>query len=171
MITTCKEGDNSWWIEASTLDIDQQEETADGRNALSLSRRRSNFCLTLLLLSRLARKRKSGFLTPKMGANSTFGFNVEIPYYWNIAPNYDYTMVLKPMSKRGFMLGNQFWYLQPTFGGQLDYDILFHDRETKKKRYSLAWKHTQRLWGGVGLGVNYQRESPMTTTSPTSPRT
>ncbi len=95
MITTCKEGDNSWWIEASTLDIDQQEETADGRNArLSISAA-FQFLPHLTLLSRLARKRKSGFLTPKMGANSTFGFNVEIPYYWNIAPNYDYTMVLK----------------------------------------------------------------------------
>lgn len=158
MITTCKEGDNSWWIEASTLDIDQQEETADGRNARLYLGGVPIFASPYFTFP-IGEKRKSGFLTPKMGANSTFGFNVEIPYYWNIAPNYDYTMVLKPMSKRGFMLGNQFRYLQPTFGGQLDYDILFHDRETKKKRYSLAWKHTQRLWGGVGLGVNYQRVS------------
>ena len=32
-----------------------------------------------------------------------------------VKENYDYTLTLKPMSKRGVLFGNEFRYLQPTF--------------------------------------------------------
>ncbi|MBI1181350.1 MAG: LPS assembly protein LptD [Alphaproteobacteria bacterium] len=37
-------------------------------------------------------KRASGFLTPNFGQSSILGFNTEIPYFWNIAPNKDLTI-------------------------------------------------------------------------------
>lgn len=94
--------------------------------------------------------------------SSTLGVNMEVPFYWNIAPNYDYTLTLKPMSKRGVLFGNEFRYLQPTFSGQVDYNVIFKDKETHERRYGVAWKHYQRI-GDVSLGVDYQR-SPITTT-------
>jgi LPS-assembly protein len=36
-------------------------------------------------------KRKSGLLTPRYGVDSEFGALVEVPYYWNIAPDKDAT--------------------------------------------------------------------------------
>ena len=36
-------------------------------------------------------KRKTGFLVPTFDASSEFGFGVETPFFWNIAPNYDVT--------------------------------------------------------------------------------
>lgn len=158
MITTCREGDNSWWIEASTLDLDNNEEVAEGRNARLYLGGVPVFASPYFTFP-IGEKRKSGFLTPTFGVNSTFGFNLEIPYYWNIAPNYDYTVVLKPMSKRGITIDNQFRYLQPTFGGEVKYEFLYKDKETKTYRYALDWKHTQRLPGGVNLGIVYQKVS------------
>jgi LPS-assembly protein len=35
--------------------------------------------------------RQSGFLIPAFRYSSQFGFGVEIPYFWNLAPNYDIT--------------------------------------------------------------------------------
>jgi LPS-assembly protein len=36
-------------------------------------------------------KRQSGFLPPRFFQSSFFGFGAQIPYFWNIAPNYDVT--------------------------------------------------------------------------------
>ena len=36
-------------------------------------------------------KRRSGFLAPSFGHSSDFGYTTEIPYFWNIAPNMDFT--------------------------------------------------------------------------------
>jgi LPS-assembly protein len=36
-------------------------------------------------------KRKSGFLIPKIGGSEDLGFTVETPYYFALAPNYDFT--------------------------------------------------------------------------------
>ena len=34
---------------------------------------------------------QSGFLSPSYGSSSTLGFGVEVPYYFALAPNYDFT--------------------------------------------------------------------------------
>jgi LPS-assembly protein len=36
-------------------------------------------------------KRKSGFLLPEITSSSTLGFTSEVPYYFALAPNYDFT--------------------------------------------------------------------------------
>ena len=39
----------------------------------------------------LCSERKSGFLFPSIGNTSTSGLQLSVPYYWNIAPNADFT--------------------------------------------------------------------------------
>jgi LPS-assembly protein len=46
-------------------------------------------------------KRKSGFLAPGFGASSTLGFRMEVPYYFALAPNYDFTFAPEYLSKQG----------------------------------------------------------------------
>lgn len=36
-------------------------------------------------------KRRSGFLIPSFGYSREYGFGVEVPYFWELAPNYDIT--------------------------------------------------------------------------------
>jgi LPS-assembly protein len=158
IFTTCQAGDNSWWIAAKDVELDQNDETADASNARLYLGGVPVFATPWLSLP-VTDKRKSGFLTPKFGVSSSLGVNMTLPYYWNIAPNYDYTITPQPMTKRGVLLGNEFRYLQPNFGGQLNYDILWKDREYDRKRYALAWKHYWRHSSGLSFGVNYQRVS------------
>jgi LPS-assembly protein len=40
-------------------------------------------------------KRRSGFLMPGVSYRSVYGFGVQVPYFWNLAPNYDITF--KPL--------------------------------------------------------------------------
>jgi len=53
-------------------------------------------------------KRKSGFLMPGYTTTSTYGFGVEIPYYWAIAPDYDLTFSPRITSKQGVLLQGEF---------------------------------------------------------------
>lgn len=53
-------------------------------------------------------KRKSGFLTPTISTNSNYGAAAEIPYYWALAPNYDFTFAPMITSKQGVLLQGEF---------------------------------------------------------------
>src|SRR6201993_4985623 len=53
-------------------------------------------------------KRKSGFLTPQPGESSVYGYSLEIPYYWAIAPDYDATFTPRITSKQGVLLSAEF---------------------------------------------------------------
>lgn len=46
-------------------------------------------------------KRKSGFLTPSPGFSRNLGFNVQVPYYWAIAPDKEFTFAPLFTTKEG----------------------------------------------------------------------
>ena len=49
-------------------------------------------------------KRKSGFLLPGYGSSTDLGTIIETPYYWALAPNYDFTFTPVYTSKRGLLM-------------------------------------------------------------------
>ncbi|HZO47668.1 MAG TPA: LPS-assembly protein LptD [Xanthobacteraceae bacterium] len=46
-------------------------------------------------------KRKTGFLIPTFGSSSRYGAAVTMPYYWALAPNYDFTLTPKITTHQG----------------------------------------------------------------------
>ena len=60
-------------------------------------------------------KRKSGFLMPGFGSSTTLGFTSEIPYFFNLAPNYDVTLHPMYTAKQG-ILWQADWRHKATFG-------------------------------------------------------
>jgi LPS-assembly protein len=53
-------------------------------------------------------KRKSGFLMPAYSTNAGYGFGIETPYYWAIAPDYDATFSPRFMTRQGVLLQGEF---------------------------------------------------------------
>jgi LPS-assembly protein len=53
-------------------------------------------------------KRKTGFLMPGFLESSTFGYAVEVPFYWAIAPDYDMTINPRIMSQQGVLMQAEF---------------------------------------------------------------
>ena len=53
-------------------------------------------------------KRKSGFLAPKFINTGRLGYGVGLPYFFNLAPNYDLTVTPTYLSKQG-LLGQVEW--------------------------------------------------------------
>ena len=53
-------------------------------------------------------KRKSGLLIPRFSYSTVFGYGYEQPYFWNIAPNADLTLLPKFTTEQGPLLGAEF---------------------------------------------------------------
>ena len=79
-------------------------------------------------------QRKSGFLMPVIGMSKRTGVDLTLPYYFNLAPNYDFTFYPRFLFDRGVMLGGEFRYLTQQSHGQLSGDIIPFDSKFKNER-------------------------------------
>ena len=53
-------------------------------------------------------ERRSGFLTPSYGSSSILGFTLQVPYYWDIAPNKDATITPFITADEGLVMIGQY---------------------------------------------------------------
>ena len=156
--TTCRAENPDWYLRVGDLDIDQQRQVGTAHHA-------AVFFLDVPILYTpwldfpLSNARKSGFLTPSFGSTGRRGLEVSLPWYWNIAPNYDATFTSRLMTKRGLMLNGQFRYLQADYAGELDAEGILRDRPTNQDRYGLAWRHSQNLAPGLRASINLNKVS------------
>ena len=157
--TTCPAGNDDWYMRARDLKIDEGTEIGVARDA-SVVFKGVPILYTPWIDFPLANQRKSGFLPPITGNSSNSGFEFTLPYYWNIAPNYDSTLGVRGMTKRGVQYLSEFRYLEPTFNGTDRLDLLPDDQvDQDKTRYAMLFQHTQNWANGLSASVNYQRVS------------
>lgn len=157
--TTCPVGNDDWYLRARDLKIDQVTNVGVARDA-SIVFKGVPILYTPWIDFPTGNERKSGFLPPTMGNTSNNGFEFTLPYYWNIAPNYDATLAPRVMSKRGAQFNSEFRYLQPTSYGLDRVDLLPDDQiDNDKTRYALLFQHSQNLGEGLTGSVNYQKVS------------
>ena len=126
--TTCGPGDNAWWVQAEAIEFDGLDETATATFA-TLYFKGLPVLASPILSFPTSDRRKSGFLTPSFGLSSTLGTDISTPYYFNLAPNYDYTLTPRVMTKRGVLFENELRYLSPTQRATLLYHGIAKDRE------------------------------------------
>ena len=128
--------DQSWELVADEISINGEE-----GKAKNISLRFGNVPL-LYLLPSLAfptnDDRKSGFLIPSFGSSSKRGLEIEIPYYWNLAPNADLKTTVNWMKKRGAEIKSQLRFLTSKQHASIDLnhlpsDDLFNDDRTYSK--------------------------------------
>jgi LPS-assembly protein len=103
--------------------------------------------------------RKSGWLPPSLNIDSRGGFQLAVPYYWNIAPNRDATFTPGISTKRGVALGSEFRYLEPTYHGTANFDLLPHDDLAGRSRHALSLQHHLGLPRDARLDLRVLRVS------------
>lgn len=153
-----------WLMRAATLRIDNEEEVGEAEDA-ELSFKGVTFLSVPSVSFSLSEKRKSGFLAPIYGVDSTSGTELTVPYYWNIAPNRDATLYPTVMLKRGINVGGEFRYLEPLYNGRLRLDYLPGDKLRDSDRWGYSYTHLGALetgspWlGNLGINLNLNRVS------------
>lgn len=96
-------------------------------------------------------QRKSGFLTPQIAERDRTGLDIAVPYYLNLAPNYDLTLEPRYLGKRGMQLNSRFRYLMPRSDGQFALEYLPNDSETKQDRSYVNLRHRTAFGSGWQL--------------------
>lgn len=107
----------------------------------------------------LTDERKSGWLPPSFAIDSRSGVQVEMPWYWNIAPNRDATFTPSASLRRGVGLGTEFRYLEPNYHGDLNLTLLPYDREARRSRYEFGANHQASWSDDTRLSIQVQRVS------------
>jgi LPS-assembly protein len=142
--TTCEPGNDDWRLEASELYLDYFEEEGVAHGA------RLRFLGAPILGSPyfsfpLNNRRRSGLLAPQYAQTSNRGAELELPFYWNIAPEQDATLVPTYMSKRGEQLKTQYRYLGHSYFGQARAEYMPEDKELGVSRTGYSLQHEQRF--------------------------
>lgn len=150
--TTCAPGNEAWYLKSSTLDLDYTRNVGVARHA-TLVFQGVPIAYTPWIDFPLDEGRKSGFLLPSLTTGSN-GNQLSVPYYWNIAPNYDATITPQYNTLHGASLATEFRYLAPKFSGLLYTEQLPHDALTDEYRYLWFGRHYQQLFTGLGVYYN-----------------
>ncbi|MFO1506041.1 MAG: LPS assembly protein LptD [Lysobacterales bacterium] len=165
--STCDPGDHTWELRADTIHLDQDEGVGRARDVTFALGGVPVFWLPYLRFP-LTDERESGFLAPDIGYSNRRGFEFELPYYLNLAPNYDATIYPRLMTDRGLMLGGEFRYATESSTGSFVASILPDDHRADDEsaefgtlvpsdRWSYQWKDTtawSQNWG-ASVDINH----------------
>jgi LPS-assembly protein len=144
--TTCPANQVDWQLDADEIELDTRARTGTGRGTKVEFKGVPIVYLPWMTFP-LGDQRKSGFLFPNVGASSRNGAVVEVPYYWNIRPNLDFTAEPVYYSKRGVDLAGDLRYLTRRQRGELEWNYLPGDDIAGRDRSRLKLEHVAELPG------------------------
>ncbi len=156
--TTCDPQNPSWQLGAGRIHLDLDSRQGTARNVVLRVADTPVFWLPWMRFP-IGDKRLTGLLFPTFGNSAKHGIQIQAPFYWNIAPNYDATFTPWYMEKRGTLLRSEFRYLHRNNGGQLDADWLGNDRLRGTERWGVHWQHRGRPARGWQTEVDYGKVS------------
>lgn len=159
--STCPRNDQVWSLKADKLRVDREAGQAVARNVTFRIKDVPVFYSPYFSFPTDGR-RASGFLTPSAQMNDGSGVVLNIPYYWNIAPNQDATFALRPMTKRGVMLGAEYRFLGQRQSGVLSAAFLPQDKNAfHANRWSWRGDYQYRFNDAWRADVRYQAVSDL----------
>jgi LPS-assembly protein len=142
--TACPAGREDWVLGARKISIDQETRIGTGRDV------RLEFLGVPILYAPwltfpVGDQRKSGFLFPSVGNSNKTGAQIAVPWYWNIAPNYDATFTSRLFFSRGLRIDPEFRYLTERSQGTLTAEYMYHDSDFDGSRTVADLNHLTRL--------------------------
>ena len=163
--TSCLPNDNSWSIEANEMIQHVQDEYAEMWHARFKVLGMPVFYSPYLQFP-IGDRRRSGLLIPSFSRSSKNGWTYSQPFYWNIAPNMDATLIPTYFSNRGWQISPEFRYLTKLGEGMTAVEYINRDRldeyrpaDGDRKRYLLHWRHNMSFMTDWRLFVDYTKVS------------
>ena len=125
--TSCPQQRATWQIRARELRLDTAGGVGVGRGAI-IDVHDIPIAYLPWISFPLNDARKSGFLFPEISTSSRSGGMLATPWYWNIAPTQDATLVPTYYTYRGLDMGVQYRFLSSWNRGSIDASYLPSDR-------------------------------------------
>ncbi|MGI9295905.1 MAG: LPS-assembly protein LptD, partial [Pseudomonadales bacterium] len=156
--TLCEPNNNSWQLRASRIAIDQDEGVGTARHARVNIKGVPVFYSPYLQFP-IDDRRRSGFLWPSYSNTSIGGFDVSIPYYFNLAPNYDATITPRYISSRGWITETEARYLNSKSSWVVGGTYLNDDESSGDDRWLAAVRESGRLTNNWSTLIEFTRVS------------
>lgn len=151
--TACEPGNQDWMLHASRMKVNDET----GRVAVKHGWLEFKSVPVLYFpygSFPVDDRRLTGLLTPTFGLSGRSGFDYRQPFYWNMAPNYDLTLAPRYMTDRGFMIGADFRYLWHRTIGEIDFEILPEDTQTKTLRWGGSFQNSTQFTNNLSMNIN-----------------
>jgi LPS-assembly protein len=153
LYTACPPGNEDWQLRAGSISIDQESQMGTGRD-VRLEFMDRTILYTPWISFPVGDTRKSGLLFPTIGTSGKSGAHVAVPYYWNLAPNYDATLVSHYFSQRGLRFDPEFRYLTERSKGIFNAEYVPDDLERDDSRSFVRLEHVTFLQPTTRLRVD-----------------
>ena len=154
--TTCPISADSWHFSSSDIKLNNKTHIGSAKNVTFKVGNTPVFYFPWLRFP-LNNQRLSGFLAPRVRLQTNAG--ISIPYYFNLAPNYDATLTLSMLQSRGLKLDTEFRYLSKDHQGKIEYEVMPDDRSydnqsSQKRRDYFKIKHVTTLSKETKVNLN-----------------
>ncbi len=156
--TTCPPGSDDWLLEAGNIRLDTDSGTGTAKN-VRLRFQGVPLLYTPYLSFPLGDARKTGLLTPEIGSAGRSGNELRLPWYWNIAENYDATLTPRLLTDRGIQVGAEFRYLSERNNGTAQVEYLADDDIFGDSRHLLSYRHRTVFGNGWRNRINFRQTS------------
>ncbi len=169
--TACNINDPDWELTSTSTKLFDKDERGQSYN-MFLKYKNIPIFYSPFMSYPLTDKRQSGILTPSFGSSGDSGTALSVPYYFNLAENYDATAEVTSLSDRGVLFDNEFRYLgQNQTRSLINFAYLENDDEYGDDRYLYKIDDSRTIFntlasnssGFIGSMINtelsYQRVS------------
>ncbi len=157
-ITYCEPGSNAWQIAAGNIELDPETGRGVARHA-TLDIAGVPVLYTPYLSFPIDDRRQSGFLYPSLGYSESDGIDIAIPYYFNLAENFDDTLTPRYIGERGLLLENEFRYMDDWSHNVLSSAYLSDDKQYDDSRWLFGLEHTGTPMANLYSRIDFTRVS------------
>ena len=145
--TACSLTDPDWELTSTTTELYNDMDRGHAYNMILKYKNVPVFYSPFVSFP-LSDKRQSGLLTPSFSTGSG-ATSFSLPYYFNLAENYDATAVIESISDRGILLDNEFRHLGNGSSSLLNLSFLENDDEHGGDRYLYSFSDKRQLFNNV----------------------
>lgn len=139
--TTCSPTTYVWQISASQINLNHETGRGTARDTVVDFKGVPIFYSPYLNFP-IDSRRESGFLFPTISITSLSGLGITIPYYWNLAPNYDALITPQILTERGLLTNGLFRYLTTGSHGEVALGFIPDDQGFTEFQEFAATKYT-----------------------------
>ncbi len=156
--TRCEPNNNTWELLGKSIIIDQDKGVGTAKHA-RLKVKGVPLFYSPWLQFPIDDRRKTGVLWPSYSNTSTGGIDIAIPYYINLAPNYDATITPRFISNRGMIAEAETRLLTQYGHWVASGSYLGDDEDTGQDRWLVALAERGSIGHKIRTRIDFTRVS------------